>query len=193
MSVGEWISTKNDRARVRPWIEWHMEEGHRQRLDQTKKSRINQGTKLACSGQRARALLLDHIQLLSYKDESSPLWHQGWVAHLLRLRAPWSVSDQRPRTRRLGRAFGRHGRYRAVWWRKKGKQDRRVDWRSRDNKCIFSVQYRLSEAYLTMLSSFNSFNRLISRMAVLGTPSSSASRRIFLRATIWFDEVSRAL
>ena len=34
-----------------------------------------------------------------------------------------------------------------------------------------------------MLGSFISFRREISRMAVDGTPSSSASRRIFLRAT----------
>lgn len=38
--------------------------------------------------------------------------------------------------------------------------------------------------HLTMLSSFNSLSKLISRIAVLGTPSSSASSLIFFRATI---------
>ena len=47
--------------------------------------------------------------------------------------------------------------------------------------------------YLTILSSLSSFNKLISRMAVLGTPSSSASRRIFLSATIWLVVTSLAL
>ena len=42
----------------------------------------------------------------------------------------------------------------------------------------------LRVAHLTILSSFdNSFNKLISRIEVLGTPSSSASSRIFLSAT----------
>lgn len=46
--------------------------------------------------------------------------------------------------------------------------------------------------HLTMLSSwFNSFNKLISLIEVLGTPSSSASRRILLRATML--PVSRSL
>lgn len=39
------------------------------------------------------------------------------------------------------------------------------------------------QTYLTTFSSFNSLSRLISRMAVLGTPSSSASSLIFFRAT----------
>ena len=39
------------------------------------------------------------------------------------------------------------------------------------------------QTYLTTFSSFNSLSRLISRMAVLGTPSSCASSLIFFRAT----------
>lgn len=45
----------------------------------------------------------------------------------------------------------------------------------------------------TMCSSLSSLSRLISRIAVLGTPSSSASSRIFFRATIEPVETSRAL
>jgi hypothetical protein len=40
------------------------------------------------------------------------------------------------------------------------------------------------DTYLTMLGWSSSFRREISRMAVQGTPSSSDSRRIRLRATI---------
>lgn len=39
--------------------------------------------------------------------------------------------------------------------------------------------------YLTMVEWLSSLSRLISRMAVLGTPSSSASTLIFFRATNW--------
>lgn len=54
--------------------------------------------------------------------------------------------------------------------------------------CAFSV------TYLTILSSLdNSLSRLISRIEVLGTPSSSASRRIFFSATMLPVEMSRAL
>jgi hypothetical protein len=45
----------------------------------------------------------------------------------------------------------------------------------------------------TILSSLSSLSSEISRMAVLGTPSSSASSLIFLRATIWLLLTSRAL
>ena len=55
------------------------------------------------------------------------------------------------------------------------------------------MRERVRQTYLTMLSSLSSFNRLISRMAVLGTPSSSASSRIFLSATIWLVVTSLAL
>jgi hypothetical protein len=41
-----------------------------------------------------------------------------------------------------------------------------------------------AKTHRTTFSCFISFNKLISRMAVLGTPSSSDSRRIFLSATI---------
>ena len=44
----------------------------------------------------------------------------------------------------------------------------------------------------TMLGSFISLSREISRMAVDGTPSSSASRRIFLRATMRWSGVVRS-
>lgn len=43
-----------------------------------------------------------------------------------------------------------------------------------------------------MLGSFISLRREISRMAVEGTPSSSASRRIFLRATMRWSLVVRS-
>lgn len=43
----------------------------------------------------------------------------------------------------------------------------------------------------TTLSSFISLSKLISRIAVLGTPSSSASSRIFFSATIWFVSLFR--
>ena len=46
---------------------------------------------------------------------------------------------------------------------------------------------------MTMLSSLSSLRREISRIAVLGTPSSSASSRIFLRATYWPVLMSLAL
>ena len=48
-------------------------------------------------------------------------------------------------------------------------------------------------SHFTTLSSLSSLSRLISRIAVLGTPSSSASSLIFLRATISFEVTSRAL
>ena len=46
-------------------------------------------------------------------------------------------------------------------------------------------------AHRTTLSSFISLSKLISRIAVLGTPSSSASSRIFFSATIWFVSLFR--
>jgi hypothetical protein len=50
------------------------------------------------------------------------------------------------------------------------------------------------KTHLTILSSLlNSFNKLISLILVLGTPSSSASNRIFLSATKSFVRISFAL
>lgn len=43
----------------------------------------------------------------------------------------------------------------------------------------------IAPLYLTMFGCLSSFRRLISLMAVQGTPSSSESSRILLRATIW--------
>jgi hypothetical protein len=55
------------------------------------------------------------------------------------------------------------------------------------------VRERGKKADRTMLSSFNSLSRLISRIAVLGTPSSSASSLIFFSATICPELISFAL
>lgn len=49
------------------------------------------------------------------------------------------------------------------------------------------------ETHRTILSSFNSLSRDISRMAVLGTPSSSASSLIFFKATTSPELMSFAL
>ena len=46
----------------------------------------------------------------------------------------------------------------------------------------FKTTYIDNEVYLTILGCLNSFRSDISLMAVLGTPSSSDSRRIFLSA-----------
>ena len=54
-------------------------------------------------------------------------------------------------------------------------------------------QMTCRRAHLTTLSSLSSLRRLISRMAVDGTPSSSASNLIFLSATTLFVLISRAL
>lgn len=59
-----------------------------------------------------------------------------------------------------------------------------ANWGGGGKRCI---------TYRTILSSLSSLSSEISRMAVLGTPSSSASSRIFLSATIWFVLTSRAL
>lgn len=48
-------------------------------------------------------------------------------------------------------------------------------------RCRTFTGRRVCGAHQTTLGSFISFNKLISRMAVDGTPSSSASSRIFLR------------
>lgn len=59
---------------------------------------------------------------------------------------------------------------------------------------VSQMQARLGATHLTMLSSLDSsFNKLISRIDVLGTPSSSASSLIFLSATKLPDVRSRAL
>jgi hypothetical protein len=63
-------------------------------------------------------------------------------------------------------------------------------WRSEGSRSVVDV---VGKSHLTTLSSLSSLSRLISRMAVLGTPSSSASSLIFLRATISFEVTSRAL
>lgn len=48
----------------------------------------------------------------------------------------------------------------------------------------------LKAYYLTMLGCWSSFRRAISLIAVLGIPSSSDSRRIFLRANSSLDTLS---
>jgi hypothetical protein len=56
-----------------------------------------------------------------------------------------------------------------------------------------SVEWWYVHAHRTIFSSFSSFRSDISRIAVEGTPSSSASRRIFFNATISLFPTSRAL
>jgi len=70
-----------------------------------------------------------------------------------------------------------------------------IMWRSRRKEKLLRKKTKTKKhaPHLTTLSSLSSFSRLISRMAVLGTPSSSASSLIFLRATIWLFVMSRAL
>jgi hypothetical protein len=68
--------------------------------------------------------------------------------------------------------------------------------KNKNRACPGSHQRERSEcgvAHRTILSSLSSLRSEISRMAVLGTPSSSASSRIFLSATIWFVVTSFAL
>jgi len=48
-----------------------------------------------------------------------------------------------------------------------------------------------AKTHRTMFSSLSSFKRLISRIAVLGTPSSSASRRIFSEPQSGVTNVAR--
>lgn len=84
---------------------------------------------------------------------------------------PCSASSRCPETRTRGRASGLHERCPAIYVQPHAQHTLRMQVRDR-------------MAYLTILSSLSSFSKLISRMAVLGTPSSSASSRIFLSATI---------
>jgi len=55
------------------------------------------------------------------------------------------------------------------------------------------LEHGVSCTYSTTFGCLRPFSRLISRMAVEGTPSSSFSRRIFFRATIWPVTKSRHL
>ena len=55
--------------------------------------------------------------------------------------------------------------------------------RATDTRYSFDSEWTMSSRR-TIVSCFISLSREISRIAVDGTPSSSASRRIFLRATI---------
>lgn len=94
-------------------------------------------------------------------------------------RYPYTFWDLNLRIQRLGIAL-----IPGEWCRKA--------WQGADGMCqLFKLRLQVTKVWdhkvctnLTMYSSLSSLSRLISRIAVLGTPSSSASSRIFFRATI---------
>ena len=75
-----------------------------------------------------------------------------------------------------------------------GVQSTRFAYHSIEHRIERCSKAKKQRTYLTILSSLlNSFSRLISLIEVLGTPSSSASNRIFLSATKVLVRISLAL
>ncbi len=106
----------------------------------------------------------------------------------MNFRPPCSASSLHREIQTRGKVSDPRGRYPIAWRLIQG--EKKSVSRQPTN---LSLRNDFRCAHRTMWSSLSSLSNEISRMAVLGTPSSSASSRIFLSATIWFVLMSRAL